>query len=79
MKSCSICTIIVLVLSATASAELSIERVFGPETPGGTYKHPASIEELPNGDLYIAYYGGAGEYEGDTAVFRDRRRKGSSA
>lgn len=64
--------------SRSTFAELSIERVFGPETPGGEYKHPASIEELANGDLYIVYYGGAGEYEGDTAVFGSRRAKGTS-
>ncbi len=38
---------------------VSIERVVGPEVPG-KYKHPATIEELANGDLYIAYYGGDG-------------------
>jgi predicted neuraminidase len=61
-----------------AGAELTIERVFGPESPGGVYKHPASIEELKNGDLFIAFYGGEGEYEGDTAVFGSRRAKGAS-
>lgn len=64
-------------LATTASAELSIERVFGPEVSSGVYKHPASIEELSNGDLYIAYYGGEGEYEGDTAVFGSRLAKGA--
>ena len=68
----------VSILARTASAELSIEKVFGPETPGGQYKHPASIEELPNGDLYIAYYGGEGEYEPDTAVFGTRLAKGTT-
>jgi predicted neuraminidase len=63
---------------SSALAELTIERVFGPETPSGIYKHPASIEELPNGDLYIAYYGGEGEYQGDTAVFGSRRAKRSN-
>lgn len=72
-----VCTIAVSLLPATASAELSIKRVFGPETQGGIYKHPASIEELSNGDLFIAYYGGEGEYEGDTAVFGSRLSKGS--
>lgn len=60
-----------------ALGELKRERVFGPETPGGKYKHPASIAELANGDLYIAYYGGEGEYQGDTAVYGSRRVKGS--
>lgn len=58
-------------------ADVKIERVFGPETPGGAYKHPAAIEELDNGDLYIVYYGGEGEYQGDTAVYGSRREKGS--
>ncbi len=62
-----------------ALAELKFERVFGPEIPGGIYKHPATIAELGNGDLYIAYYGGEGEYKGDTAVFGSRRPRGSKA
>ena len=40
------------------------------------YKHPATITELDNGDLYIAYYGGDGEYKGDTAVYGLRLLKG---
>jgi predicted neuraminidase len=66
------------VLCYSASAELKIEKVFGPETPGGTYKHPAAIEELANGDVFIVYHGGEGEYEDDTAVFGTRRARGSS-
>jgi predicted neuraminidase len=58
--------------------EVAIERVIGPEFPG-RYKHPATIAELANGDLYIAYYGGAGEYESDTAVYGMRLVKGSRA
>ena len=50
--------------------------VFGPADPGGPYKHPAAIEELANGDLYIVFYGGQGEYEGDTAVYGSRLAKG---
>ena len=52
-------------------------RVFGPEHPG-LYKHPASIEELANGDLYIAYYGGTDEYGEDTAVYGSRQKKGDT-
>jgi predicted neuraminidase len=77
MKFIWLCTVIALSLSATASAELSIEKVFGPETPGGTYKHPVSIEELPGGDLYIAYHGGEAEYDRDTADFGSRLPKGT--
>ena len=69
----------VIAFSANAVlAELNIERVFGPETPGGNYKHPATISELANGDLYIAYYGGEGEYKGDTAVYGARLAKGTT-
>ena len=57
---------------------LQITRVFGPEVPTGRYKHPASITELRNGDLYLVYYGGAGEYAMETSVFGARRKKGTS-
>jgi predicted neuraminidase len=58
---------------------LRIERVFGPEVPTGPYKHPAAMTELANGDLYLVYYGGEGEYARDTAVFGARRPKGEAA
>jgi predicted neuraminidase len=78
MKSLYVCTTVASLFAATSSAELSVEKVLGPETPGGTYKHPASIEELPNGDLYIAYHGGEAEYDRDTADFGLRLPKGST-
>lgn len=56
---------------------LTIERVFGPEIKTGPYKHPARIEELANGDLYLVYYGGDGEYANRTAVYASRRPRGS--
>lgn len=66
-----------LLLAATLTAgDLTVERVFGPETPTGRYKHPASITELQNGDLYLVYYGGAGEYAVNTGVFGARKPKG---
>ncbi|MCP4639361.1 MAG: exo-alpha-sialidase [bacterium] len=57
------------------NTELNIDtyRVFGSEHPG-LYKHPASITQLANGDLYIAYYGGSGEYDDGTAVYGSRKR-----
>ncbi len=69
---------------AAAGANLSAqnlreERVFGPEVPTGPYKHPACITELSNGDLYLVYYGGSGEYAVDTSVFGARLRKGETA
>lgn len=60
-----------LLLSATPPG-VQIERVFGPETPTGRYKHPASITELANGDLFLAWYGGNGEYAPGTAVYGSR-------
>lgn len=59
------------------SYNIETYRVFGPEHPG-PYKHPASITELKNGDLYIAYYGGSGEYQDDTAVFGSRLKLGET-
>ncbi len=53
------------------------QRVFGPELPG-RYKHPATFDELDNGDLYLVYYGGTGEYGDDTAVYGSRLVKGAS-
>lgn len=58
-----------------AGDDLHVAPIFGPESPG-PYKHPASIAELSNGDLYVAYYGGSGEYELDTAVYGARKAKG---
>ena len=60
------------------AGELTISRVFGPETPTGPYKHPACMTELKNGDLYLVYYGGGGEYAIDTAVFGSRLKKGET-
>ena len=62
---------------AAADSKITIERVFGPEIPG-KYKHPASITELHNGDLYLAYYGGSGEYGADSGVYAARLRKGET-
>jgi predicted neuraminidase len=56
-----------------------VERVFGPEIATGPYKHPACLTELANGDLYLVYFGGQGEYANDTAVFGARRAKGSAS
>mgnify|MGYP001617163529 CR=1 FL=1 len=72
---------LLLALFATTPAVfaggLRIERMFGPEVKTGPYKHPARIEELKNGDLYVVYYGGEGEYATDTGVFGSRLKKGS--
>lgn len=55
---------------------VTVEQVFGPEIPGA-YKHPASFTELNNGDFYLVYYGGRGEYEADAKVWGSRRARGS--
>jgi predicted neuraminidase len=53
-----------------------IDKLFGPETPTGRYKHPAAVTELANGDLYLAWYGGDGEYRPGTAVWGSRFASG---
>jgi predicted neuraminidase len=59
--------------SVLGAEDWQIERVFGPEVKTGDYKHPSCITQLANGDLYLAYYGGAGEYADETKVFGARR------
>src|SRR5687768_17587094 len=68
--------VIAFLIAELAAAEIHIEKVFGAETPTGQYKHPSSIGELSNGDIYLAYYGGAGEYAVETSVFGSRLKKG---
>ncbi|MFO0910458.1 MAG: sialidase family protein [Isosphaeraceae bacterium] len=71
---------VTIVLATPVQAgEPTFERVFGPEIPTGPYKHPACLEEFDNGDLYLVYYGGQGEYATDTAVFGSRKKKGETA
>ncbi|HTM53310.1 MAG TPA: sialidase family protein [Pirellulales bacterium] len=78
MKFCVLSVLLTLTCTlATAADPVVYERVIGTEFPG-KYKHPASIEELDNGDLYIAYYGGDGEYAEVTAVYGMRKAKGES-
>ena len=76
----AVCGILATAIASgqTPADGVSIERVFGPEVPTGPYKHPACLTELANGDLYLVYYGGQGEYARDTAVFGSRLAKGSS-
>jgi predicted neuraminidase len=63
--------------SLLADPAIVTERVFGPEIPG-KYKHPAALTELQNGDLYLVYYGGSGEYADDATVLGARRRLGEA-
>ncbi len=70
---------LVFVLSAcgaVAADDIVTEKVIGQEFPG-EYKHPAAFEELANGDLYLSYYGGGGEYEDDSKVWGMRKRAGT--
>lgn len=60
-----------------ADDDIHIERVFGLERPDA-YKHPASITELANGDLYLVYYGGSGEYGDDTGIRASRCEKNTA-
>lgn len=60
------------------AGDLKIERIFGPEVKTGPYKHPAAMTELGNGDFYLVYFGGEGEYATDTGVFGSRLAKGST-
>ncbi|MCW5551969.1 MAG: exo-alpha-sialidase [Verrucomicrobiae bacterium] len=77
-RQCSLIVLLGVLLTPTLFAgELRVERVFGPEIRTGPYKHPARIEALRNGDLYVVYYGGEGEYALDTGVFGSRLKKGS--
>src|SRR5258708_8367678 len=69
-------SLLLVALSAMAADDIVIERVIGPEILT-RYKHPASFTELANGDLYLAYYGGSGEYATDTAVYGARLPQGS--
>ena len=71
IRLCTILGLVTFTTLATAQEKLDITvdiyRAFGSEHEG-IYKHPAAIEELADDTLYIAYYGGAGEYDQQTAV-----------
>jgi predicted neuraminidase len=77
MRTVTIAAAVFMATVFTAGADIQIQKVFGQELPG-KYKHPACIEELDNGDLYLAYYGGSGEYTPDTACYGARLKKGDS-
>jgi predicted neuraminidase len=69
---------LVAALSDCCAGEIQFERIFGPEVPTGSYKHPACFDELANGDLYLVFFSGKGEY-GDThaSVWGSRLKKGA--
>lgn len=68
---------VLLAMIVTQSPDVTITQIAGPGDPG-PYRHPASITELDNGDLYLAYYGGSDEYGTDTAVYAKRLKAGES-
>ena len=70
-------SVVLLGGSSLHGAEPIIGPVFGPETKTGPYKHPVRFAQLRNGDFYLVYYGGEGEYAVDTGVFGSRLKKGS--
>ena len=51
-----------------AADEINVERVLGPEVRTGDYKHPASFDELRNGDLFLVFFSGQGEYNDNSAA-----------
>lgn len=66
--------------AARRTLSLPTELVAGPQVPTGKYKHPAAITQLANGDLFLAWFGGDGEYAANTGVYGTRlaaRRVGS--
>ena len=66
----------VLLCASLHAAGIHLERLFGPETPTGRYKHPACITGLDDGGLFLVWYGGKGEYANDTSVFGSRYQAG---
>lgn len=69
---------LILSTSHFARAEPRIERLFGPEVSTGDYKHPAGITELTNGDLFVVFFSGRGEYnDSAAAVFGSRLGRGA--
>jgi predicted neuraminidase len=81
IKTVLFCLLIWGVISMTANAqeqkphfkgELIFEKVEGFPSC-----HAATIEELPNGDLLVAWYAGAFEGSPDVAILSSRRAKSS--
>ena len=64
-------------LASSPALAIQPEEIIGPANAGGKYKHPTTFTELDNGDFYLAFYGGSGEYSNDTAVYGSRRAKDS--
>ena len=65
--------LIILFAAAVNGFAIETTEIIGPADPGGQYKHPTTFTQLDNGELYLAFYGGSGEYSTDTAVYGSRR------
>jgi predicted neuraminidase len=82
MQMVSVLTVGIFLVSVqtfAADNDLKFEVVIPADSDApGPYRHPSMFDELDNGDLYAVYYGGAGEYEGDTAVYGLRKPLGSN-
>ncbi|HOE10433.1 MAG TPA: exo-alpha-sialidase [bacterium] len=74
-RSAVVIALFLLPILWAAGEDVSIEQITRPDFPGA-YRHPASITQLDNGDLLVAYYGGSGEYGTDTAVYGTRLKAG---
>jgi hypothetical protein len=69
--------LVLAALGALPVPALERERLFGPEIKTGDYKHPASFTELHNGDLFVVFFSGRGEYkDNQAAVFGSRLKAG---
>ncbi len=62
-----------LLVATPAALAIETHEIIGPANAGGKYKHPTTFTQLDNGELYLAFYGGSGEYSTDTAVYGSRR------
>jgi len=56
-------------LPAADAPQLQSEILFPPEK---WHNHSSSIVELPNGDLFVAWFHGSGERTADDVVILDR-------
>jgi predicted neuraminidase len=77
-NSLAILTVLLVFTCGIQAEDIVSKKVFGPEIPTGAYKHPSCVTQLANGDLLLAYYGGAGEYADSTRVFASRLKAGTN-
>jgi predicted neuraminidase len=74
----TVLAVLAILTSHGHAADIRFERIFGPEVPTGPYKHPACFDELANGDLYLVFFSGKGEYgDAHASVWGSRLKKGA--